>query len=154
MLDDLKRKYCKEDSPPPEDTTARGARKLLTPGFLRFVGELLFGERWQTPLAQSLGAARGKRLAPATVHQWSTRTRSIPDWVAEALALALDHGQRELSERAGMARSVATRIRNPRSSEYLDGQDEEEPDRNCEAPFDQDYRQGLRRQEEGRDTTA
>jgi hypothetical protein len=111
-LQDSKRKY-RNKLPLPEDTTMYGGQILLTPGFLRYVGELLFGERWQTPLAQSLGNVRGKTLAPATVHQWSTEIRSIPDWVTDALAVTLEQGQRDLDHRARMARDLAKRIRNP-----------------------------------------
>ena len=111
-MDDLRKKYRKYNLPLPEDTTLYGGQVLLTPGFLRLVGELLFGERWQTPLAQWLGSARGKALAPATVHQWSTETRSIPNWVTDALAAALDQGQQDLERRARTARGIARRMRN------------------------------------------
>lgn len=97
--------------PSPDDTTSRDEWPLVTPGFLRFVGEILHGERWQTPLAHRLGRIRGKPVAAATVHQWSTRTRSIPDWVTNALALCLEQADLEFTRRAGQARSVATRIR-------------------------------------------
>jgi hypothetical protein len=106
-----KKKY-RNNLPPPEDTTTRGGQAPLTPGFLRYVGELLFGERWQTPLAHSLGQARGKPLSPATVHRWSMARRSIPGWVMDALAFILENGQRDLDRRAGMASAIATRIRN------------------------------------------
>ncbi|WP_210254986.1 hypothetical protein [Methylocapsa sp. S129] len=111
-MDGSKKKY-RNNLPLPEDTTMRGGPVLLTPGFLRFVGELLFGERWQTPLAHRLGEARGKMLSPATVHRWSMGSRSIPDWVGEALALILESGQRDLDHRARMVAGLATRIRNP-----------------------------------------
>ena len=110
-MDESRKKYRKYNLPIAEDTTLHGEQVLLTPGFLRLVGELLFGERWQTPLAQWLGSARGKALAPATVHQWSTETRSIPDWVGDALAAALDHGQQDLERRAKAARGIAGRMR-------------------------------------------
>jgi hypothetical protein len=109
-LDGSTKKY-RNNLPLPEDTTMRGGPASLTPGFLRFVGELLFGERWQTPLAQELGDARGKRLSPATVHRWSTGIRSIPDWVQEALVVILENGQRDLDRRAAMAGGLATRMR-------------------------------------------
>jgi hypothetical protein len=109
-LDDSRRKY-RNNLPVPEDTTMRGGQVLLTPGFLCFVGELLFGERWQTPLARWLGDLRGKALAPATVHRWTTESRSIPDWVGGALVAALEQGHRDLERRAGMARGLARRIR-------------------------------------------
>jgi hypothetical protein len=111
-LDGSKKKY-RNNLPLPEDTTMRGGQVLLTPGFLCFVGELLFGERWQTPLAQWLGEARGKRLSPATVHRWSMGSRSIPDWVEEALAVILEKGERDLDRRARIAGGLATRIRTP-----------------------------------------
>ncbi|HWG06070.1 MAG TPA: hypothetical protein VG271_13735, partial [Beijerinckiaceae bacterium] len=82
--------------PSPEDTTISGGEKLLTPGFLRFVGELLYGERWQTPLAHRLGKTRGRRLAPATLHRWTTECRSIPEWVANALVIILEQGHLDL----------------------------------------------------------
>jgi hypothetical protein len=111
-LDGTKRKY-RNNLPLPEDTTLRAGQALLTPGFLRFVGELLFGERWQSPLARRLGDARGKMLSPATVHRWSVGRRSIPDWVGDALAAILENGQRDLDHRARAAGRLATRIRNP-----------------------------------------
>lgn len=103
--------FAKRGAPAPEDTTLAGEGRLLTPGFLRFVGELLFGERWQTPLAARLGAIRGRALSPATVHQWSTATRSIPPWVKDALAVALEQAQSDMRQRAETAQSVARRIR-------------------------------------------
>jgi hypothetical protein len=112
-LDGTKKKY-RDNLPFPEDTTLGGGQALLTPGFLRFVGELLFGERWQTPLAHRLGDARGKTLSPATVHRWSMGRRSIPDWVGDALAMILENGRRDLADRARMAGGLATRMRNPR----------------------------------------
>jgi hypothetical protein len=112
-LDDTKRTY-RNNLPLPEDTTLDGAPALLTPGFLRFVGELLFGERWQTPLAHRLGETRGRALSPATVHRWSTGRRSIPNWVGEALAVILENGQRDLDHRGRRAGELAARIRSPR----------------------------------------
>jgi hypothetical protein len=91
-------------------TTPHSTSPALSPAFLRFVGELLFGKRWQTPLAESLGAFRGKKLSPATVHQWSTRTRSIPAWVGEAIAVSLDSAEQDFLRRAKMARSVRERM--------------------------------------------
>ena len=44
------RKY-RQCMPVPEDTTLYEGQELLAPGFLRFVGELLFGERWQTAVS-------------------------------------------------------------------------------------------------------
>ena len=106
---DAKKKY-RNNLPTPEDTTL-GGQKLLTPGFLRFVGELLFGERWQTPFAQSLGETRGKALSPATVHRWSMGLRSIPDWVKDALVVVLEKDQRDLDRRAKTAGGLAGRLR-------------------------------------------
>jgi hypothetical protein len=103
--------YDKRRAPQAEDTTITGAPAILTPGFLRYVGELLFGERWQSPLAERLGAIRGKALSPATVHHWSTATRSIPPWVKDALVELLDRAQRDMRHRAETAESVARRIR-------------------------------------------
>src|SRR5260370_25810137 len=88
-----------------------GGVDLLTPGFLRFVGELLFGERWQSPLAARLGEARSKKLSPATVHRWSMGLRSIPAWVGVGLAIILDDSQRDLRDRARMAAALAMRVR-------------------------------------------
>lgn len=115
-MDGTKKKY-RDNLPFPEDTTLGGGQALLTPGFLRFVGELLFGERWQTPLAHRLGDARGKTLSPATVHRWSMGRRSIPDWVGDALAIILENGRRDLADRARMAGGLATRIRSPLGQE-------------------------------------
>jgi hypothetical protein len=112
ILDGSKKKY-RNNLPCPEDTTLHGGPLSVTPGFLRFVGELLFGERWQTPLALGLGQARGKMLSPATVHRWSMGDRSIPEWVEDALLVILDHGRRDLDRRARMAGGLTARIRNP-----------------------------------------
>jgi len=120
-LDATKRKY-RANLPRPEDTTQGDASTLLTPGFLRFVGELLFGERWQSPLAQGLGATRGKTLSPATVHRWSMGLRTIPGWVGEALLVLIENGRRELDRRASVAGALATRIRNPRAGATLGGE--------------------------------
>jgi len=117
-LDETKRTY-RNNLPVAEDTTADAAQALLTPGFLRFVGELLFGERWQTPLARWLGETRGRLLSPATIHRWSTGRRSIPDWVGEALAVILENGQRELDRRGRSAGELAARIRAPRPRQAL-----------------------------------
>ena len=95
--------------PAPEDTTA-GAHQLLTPGFLRYVGELLFGAKWQSPLADCLSEIRGKELSPATVHRWTTSSRSIPGWVETALYVALDRAHRDLDQRAATARAIADRL--------------------------------------------
>ena len=102
------RKY-RLNLPAPEDTS-HGANELLTPGFLRYVGELLFGSKWQTPLADCLSEIRGKELSPATVHRWTTSSRSIPLWVENALYVALDRAQRDLDQRAATARAVADRL--------------------------------------------
>lgn len=112
-VDGTKRTY-RVNLPLAEDTTLDGARALLTPGFLRFVGELLFGERWQTPLARWLGEIRGRMLSPATIHRWSSGRRSIPDWVGEALAAILENGRQDLDRRSQRAGELAARIRTPR----------------------------------------
>lgn len=95
----------------PVDTTLGAGDPLVTPGFLRFVGELMFGERWQTPLAQKLGAIRGRPLSPATIHRWSTQTRSIPAWVERALELCLAEVQADLHHRASEVSALAGRLR-------------------------------------------
>ncbi len=115
-MDGTKKKY-RNNLPLAEDTTLRGGPALLTPGFLRFVGEVLFGERWQSPLAHWLGVARGKTVSPATVHRWSTGLRSIPHWVGGALAVILENGQRDLDQRARAAGRLAIGIRNPAPAE-------------------------------------
>ena len=119
-LDVTKRTY-RTNLPLPEDTTLEGARALLTPGFLRFVGELLYGERWQTPLARELGETRGRPLSPATIHRWSSERRSIPAWVGDALAGILENGQRDLDRRGQRAGELAARIRTPRSPQTAPG---------------------------------
>ncbi len=83
----------------------------VTPAVLRYVGELLHGERWQTPLATSLGTVRGKALSPATVHQWTTRKRSIPAWVRDALSVVLEQAETDMASRAETAGRVARRMR-------------------------------------------
>jgi hypothetical protein len=115
-----------------ELVTARGMAALVTPAFLRFVGELLFGKRWQTPLADRLGAFRGKKLSPATIHQWSTRTRSIPAWVGEAIAVSLEDAEQDFLRRAKTARSIRERMRpagdrDPAAADLAIGQVEQRP---------------------------
>ena len=45
----------------------------MTPSELRAAGRLLFGERWQTPLARALG------VNPRTVRGWFSSRRPPPD---------------------------------------------------------------------------
>ena len=104
--------------PAPEDTTLSAGKTLLTPGFLRYVGELLYGERWQTPLAARLGAARGKKLSPATLHRWSMGQRSIPVWVGAAVAHVLEESERDLKSRARTAAALALRMREGASADW------------------------------------
>ena|GEM_PF-1746268 len=108
------RKKYRTNWPQPEDTTA-GCGPLVTPGFLRHVGELLFGPQWLSPLALHLGAVRGKALSPATVHRWATETRSIPVWVAELLPEMLLMAQADLAVRAHRAGEIAQRMRLPQA---------------------------------------
>jgi hypothetical protein len=108
-LPEPKRKY-RNNLPFPQDTTIDGATALLTPGFLCYVGQLLFGERWQTPLAQMLGDVRGRKLSPATMHQWTTATRAIPAWVQDALVTIVERSHADLECRARMARELAARM--------------------------------------------
>ena len=112
ILDGSKKKY-RDNLPCPEDTTMHGGPLQVTPGFLRFVGELLFGERWQTPLAHGLGEARGKTAFPRHGPSLEHGSRSIPDWVGNALLAILENGRRDFDRRARMAGALATRIRNP-----------------------------------------
>lgn len=128
-MDVTKRTY-RNNLPLAEDTTLDGAQALLTPGFLRFVGELLFGERWQTPLAQWLGETRGRLLSPATLHRWSSGRRSIPGWVAEALAAILENSQKDFERRSRRAGELAARIRRPRPRQPPDAWAKKERVRN------------------------
>lgn len=45
----------------------------MTPTDLRRIGEALYGERWQTPLAEDL------QVADRTVRRWLDGSRAIPD---------------------------------------------------------------------------
>ena len=45
----------------------------MTPAELRAAGRLLYGDRWQTPLAQALG------VNPRTVRGWFSGRRPPPD---------------------------------------------------------------------------
>jgi hypothetical protein len=105
------RKTYRGNLPEPEDTTLAHGRDLLTPGFLRLIGEILFGRQWQTPLADGLSHARGKSLSPATVHRWTTNSRSIPAWVSDALVETLEANQQEFERRARLAGELARRMR-------------------------------------------
>lgn len=108
----------KDTLPDPDDTTLVGLYTVITPGFVRYVGELLFGERWQTPLARTLGEIRGKQLLPSVIHRWLSGERPLPDdWLKEALAIALEQGARDLARRARDATDVASRIRHPLTME-------------------------------------
>jgi hypothetical protein len=110
------RKKYRTTWPKAEDTTD-GQIPLVTPGFLRLVGELLYGAQWLSPLAHNLGKVRGKSLAPATVHRWTHESRSIPAWVADALAEVLQSAQRDFSTRARQAGEIAGRLRCPPSAD-------------------------------------
>jgi hypothetical protein len=94
----------------PQDATLPDGAGV-TPSFLRYVGELLYGERWQTPLAASLGQVRGKALSPATVHQWTTRKRSIPTWVRGSLSMVLEQAKTDMTSRAELVGRVARHMR-------------------------------------------
>lgn len=97
--------------PPPEDTTAGAESFAVTPGFLRFVGETVFGDKWQTRLAEALGEARSKKLSPATVHQWTTGQRSIPSWVGETIPAMIASEESRLIDRATRTRELGQRLR-------------------------------------------
>lgn len=103
------RKYL-VNLPPAEDTTSGASSFTVTPGFLRFVGETVFGDKWQTRLAEALGETRAKKLSPATVHQWTTGQRSIPLWVREAIPHMIEQEERRLVERAAQARELGLRL--------------------------------------------
>jgi hypothetical protein len=96
--------------PPAEDTTSGTSGFVVTPGFLRFVGETVFGDKWQTRMAEALGQTRAKKLSPATVHQWTTRQRSIPLWVHEALPIMITQEERRLIARADRTRELGLRL--------------------------------------------
>jgi hypothetical protein len=103
------RKYL-VNLPPAEDTTSGASGFVVTPGFLRFVGETVFGGKWQTRLAEALGETRAKKLSPATIHQWTTGQRSIPQWVRESMPRLIAQEERRLSERAGQTRELGLRL--------------------------------------------
>ncbi len=103
------RKYL-VNLPPAEDTTSGTSGFVVTPGFLRFVGETVFGDKWQTRLAEALGQTRAKKLSPATVHQWTTGQRSIPQWVREVMPHMIAQEERRLIDRAGQARELGQRL--------------------------------------------
>jgi hypothetical protein len=96
--------------PPPEDTTSGDTPFVVTPGFLRFVGETVFGGKWQTRLAEALGEARAKKLSPATVHQWTTGQRSIPPWVSETIPAMIASEESRLIDRAARTRELGQRL--------------------------------------------
>ena len=104
------RKYL-VNLPPSEDTTSGVKPFSITPGFLRFVGETVFGDKWQTRLAEALGEPRAKKLSPATVHQWTTGQRSIPPWVGEAIPTMIAQEESRLISRAARAHELAQRLK-------------------------------------------
>ena len=53
---------------------------MLTPHTLRAAGVAMFGERWQTPLADMLG------IAPRTMFRWASGQKDIPAGVWDDLA--------------------------------------------------------------------
>lgn len=93
----IKKKYkkVKPHLPPAEDTTkTKAITERLAPGLIRHVGELIFGERWQVPLARALSEVRGKPVSPTRIHQWMTAVRPIQSWVYEALGeIAIAQGK-------------------------------------------------------------
>lgn len=110
------RKYrkVKPALPASEDTTIKGPGvERLTPGFLRHVGELLYGERWQVPLAARLSDVRGKHVAPSRVHQWMTLERPIQPWVYDALGTVAAGEASRLAERMRQVAELARRIADP-----------------------------------------
>jgi hypothetical protein len=109
-MSDPARKYL-INLPPAEDTTSVASGFKVTPGFLRFVGETIFGDKWQTRLAEALGETRAKKLSPATVHQWTTGQRSIPLWVREAMPKMIEQEEHRLRARAAQARDLGLRLR-------------------------------------------
>ena len=65
---------------------------------LRMVGEAMYGERWQTPLAQDLG------VTPRTVRHWCAERHACPaDMAARLLPL--------VEKRVDALRTVADALR-------------------------------------------
>lgn len=73
----------------------------MTPTDLRRIGEALYGERWQTPLANALG------VADRTVRRWVAGDSAIPDGVRDDLAALLANRATELRRLAGELRRRA-----------------------------------------------
>lgn len=51
----------------------------MSPDLLREIGEALYGERWQTPLAQALG------VAVRTMQRWAAGTQPIRESLRDDL---------------------------------------------------------------------
>lgn len=113
---DIRKKYrnIKSQFPAAEDTTVLGvSAEKMTPGFLRFVGELLFGERWQVPLAAHLTQVRGRPVTQARLHQWMTLERPIQSWVYEALGAVVQRQATELARKAEVTTELGRRMADP-----------------------------------------
>lgn len=62
----------------------------VTPGLLADVGRALYGDRWQTSLARSLG------VHVDTIRHWLTGRRGMPSSLAGELAGLLDKRRAEI----------------------------------------------------------
>lgn len=62
------------------------------PDLLKLVGEILYGERWQTPLARDLG------VTDRTVRNWCAEKHDCPHDLAERLLpILLERSERVLA---------------------------------------------------------
>ena len=73
----------------------------MTPADLRVIGRLLYGRRWETPLAQAIG------LHPRTVTRWERGDTAMPEDLPERL----HHAARLAVDRSHAALALADRLR-------------------------------------------
>jgi hypothetical protein len=73
---------------------------------LRRLGELLWGERWQSDMAAALSGEAGRRIRQGQVSTWLGGHRPMPDWTDEALARIAAMGAARLRRQADEAESL------------------------------------------------
>ncbi|MGW9820506.1 hypothetical protein ACUXK4_003077 [Methylorubrum extorquens] len=71
----------------------------MTPATLTRLGELLYGPRYATALAEALSADGEHRAQVSHVSTWCAGKRPIPAWVAGRAREIATQGQRDLVER-------------------------------------------------------
>lgn len=84
-------------------TFAREDERLRRRDLVAAVGVRIFGQSWQTPLAEALSAASGRPLGRARISQWylaGAAAKPVPEWVLEALPAIARNGAAHLRKAA------------------------------------------------------